>query len=178
MRGSLGDKLPRHRSKQTPGRTTRACLLVILIVSLRCAPSFSRTIAGQLVAREPLCLAVEWIATLPPGLEGPEPPDTLLLRPSQGPPARDWTRDYDLWGNAAPLQSQQDRTSAASLWGMGRDSLHILGYSLLETLEIVLVKPDSNREADWFYTKDLGPSMRGRVRLTPFECGARLAFVP
>jgi hypothetical protein len=162
---------------QTTGRATPAWLVVILAVSLRCGRNLSRTIAGQLTAREPLCLAVDWIGTPPPALEGPKLPDTLLLRPSQGPPDRDWTRDAESWGHVAPLQSQQDRISA-EVWKIGRDSLHILGYSLFETLDVVLKNPDSNRNADWFYSKDLGPRKSGRVRLKPIECDPGLAFVP
>jgi len=152
----------------------QTCWLVLL-ASLGCAMNPNETISDQLFAREPLCLAVDWIAAPPPWLEGRRPADTLMLRPSQG-PRNSWAKDYDLWGDVALIQGQQDRRSAGSVWGMARDSLHIFGSSVFETMRLILVEP--KRQADWFYSKDLGESLQGRARLSPFECGPQMTFVP
>jgi hypothetical protein len=142
----------------------------ILAASLGCAPKLSHTVPDQLLARRPLCLAVDWIGRRPPGLEGREPPDTVILMPSEGAP-NNWAKEFELSGEVALTRAQQSRIFTA-VWGMARDSLRINGYSLFENFNLILAKPGSEREAVWFYSKDLGPSLRGRARLKPFPCEA------
>ena len=144
----------------------------ILAATLSCAPKLSNTVPDQLLAQRPLCLAVDWIGRRPPGLEGREPPDTVILTPSEG-GRSNWAKEFEISGEVALTKAQQSRNFTA-VWGMARDSLRISGYSLFENFNLILAKPGSEREAVWFYWKDLGPSLRGRARLKPFPCEAEL----
>jgi hypothetical protein len=151
-------------------------LVALAVGLLGCASTSSQTITGRLLAHEPLCLAIRWNAA-PPRLEARQAPDTLILLPSQG-PRSSWAEEYDLWGDVVLAPSQRDRKWAGSVWGLARDSLHLWGSSAVEVIRLILVRPGSGGAAEWFYNADLGPSMRGKVAFTPFDCGTGLVSAP
>jgi hypothetical protein len=152
-----------------------ACLLGALLLS--CSANTAPGVLPQLLAREPVCLAVDWGPGPTPNFFGWTAPDTMLLLPRGG-ENLGLADSAGAEGRVALVRSQQDRKGGGWIWWTQHDTLVISSMSpTMDDLEVFAVRPEGSVAADW-RGSGMAESERGQVGLRPYECGGLPASAP
>ena len=136
---------------------------------LSCSPNPEPRVLPDLLARKPVCLALDWGTGPPPDFFGWTAPDTLLLLPAGGEDLGH-ADSAGVEGRVALAGSQQDRKGGGWIWWTQHDTLVISSMSpTMDDLVVFAVRPEGRVPVDW-RGPGLAASEGGRVGLYPYEC--------
>lgn len=82
---------------------------------LSCSANPEPGVLPELLARQPVCLALDWGQKPRPTYYARTAPDTLLLLPGQG-ERHGLASNARVWGRVALAASQQDREGGGWMW--------------------------------------------------------------
>ncbi len=138
------------------------------VLLLACAGNPKPRVTGELLARRPVCLAVDWLPDTRATFAGRPAPDTLVLLPDPGDGGVE--ENVEAWGIIDLAVSQQERSGGGWWWSLARDTLMLKGENpTMDGLVLWLVKPDERQHATWreFGLTAFEDSKTGRVDLHP-----------
>lgn len=147
----------------------RPTWLPVLFLVLSCAASQESGILPELLAHEPVCLALDWGTGPPPSFFGWAAPDTLLLLPERGEDLGN-ADSAGAEGRVALAGSQQNRKGAGWIWWTQHDTVVVSSTSpTMDDLVVLAVRPEGRVVANW-KGSGMAARERGQVALHPYEC--------
>lgn len=136
-------------------------------LAINCARTPLSRITPDLLAHEPVCLALDWGAGPPPNFFGWTAPDTMLLLPG-GREHLGHAERSGAEGRVALAPSQQDRKGGGWIWWTQHDTLMI--SSMSPTMDdLVLSAARSDGSADW-RGSGMAVEQQGHVGLHRYQC--------
>ena len=141
--------------------------LSLLLPAVSCAGNREPGIVPDLVARKPVCLALDRETGSRANVYGGLAPDTLLLLPSREPFVDE--DSLDAFGDIELAPSQQRLERGGWRWWLRSDTLIMrVENPTMDDLVIRSVRPDAGSGATW---RAFGfGTAEGRVVLLPYEC--------
>jgi hypothetical protein len=142
--------------------------LSVLLPALSCAGNTERGIVPDLVAHEPVCLALDWSTRSRADIYDGMAPDTLLLQPGRRERFVDEDR-LDAWGDIELAPSQQRLERGGWRWWVRSDTLIMrVDDPTMDGLMIWAVAPRASSRAKW---REFGMrTAEGPVVLRRYQC--------
>jgi hypothetical protein len=134
-------------------------------VLLSCSANPQPRVLPDLLARKPVCLALDWGTSPPPDFFGWTAPDTLVLLPGSGEDLGH-ADSAGVEGRVTLAGSQQDRKGGGWIWWTHHDTLVISSMSpTMDDLVVFAVRPEGKVPADW-RGSGMAEGKRGQVGLS------------